>query len=154
MERIAKGLCGLEATWRAVVEQLASASDLVIGGRSMGGRIASMVADSLGVRGLVCLGYPFHPAGSPETLRVSHLKNLKTPTLILQGTRDSLGSQEEISGYTLSGAIRIVYLPDGDHGFKPRKSSGLSHEENLETAVKAAADFCRGLLVGTGTVAR
>ncbi len=135
----------LEATWAAVVEQLGEPSGLVIGGRSMGGRIASMVADRSGVRGLVCMGYPFHPAGSPQALRVSHLEKLKTPTLIIQGTRDSLGNQEEIAGYSLSPSIRLVYLVDGDHSFKPRKSSGRSYEENFQQALTETVTFCRSL---------
>ena len=135
----------LESTWLRVVEQLGGPSQLVIGGKSMGGRIASMVADRAGVKGLVCLGYPFHPTGRPGTLRVTHLKDLKTPSLFLQGERDSLGSREEVGGYTLSPAIRIIYLPDGDHSFKPRKASGRSHEENMAQAVKEMVSFYAGL---------
>lgn len=135
----------LEDTWLGVVEQLGDPSSLVIGGKSMGGRIASMVADRAGVKGLVCLGYPFHPAGRPKTLRVAHLKELKTPTLILQGDRDTLGSREDIAAYTLSAAIRVVFLADGDHSFKPRKSSGRSYQEHLAQAVKEITDFCRSL---------
>ncbi len=104
-----------------------------------------MIADTTAVKGLVCLGYPFHPAGRPQTLRVSHLKELSTPTLILQGDRDSLGSREEIAGYALSSAIRIVFLPDGDHSFKPRKSSGRTYEENMAVAAREMAAFCAGL---------
>ncbi len=135
----------LESTWLRVVEQLGDPSKLVIGGKSMGGRIASMVCDRAGVKGLVCLGYPFHPAGRPTALRVTHLENLKTPALFLQGERDSLGSREEIGGYRLSSGIRIVFLPDGDHSFKPRKASGHSYDENMAQAVKEIAGFCRGL---------
>jgi predicted alpha/beta-hydrolase family hydrolase len=135
----------LERTWLEVIAQLGEPSGLVIGGKSMGGRIASMVADRAGVRGLVCLGYPFHPVGRPTVLRVAHLAELKTPTLILQGERDSFGSREEIAGYTLSPAIRLVYLPDGDHSFKPRKSSGRSHEQNMAQAVREIAAFSEGL---------
>jgi len=135
----------LEATWLQVVEQLGGPSALVIGGKSMGGRIASMVADRAGVRGLVCLGYPFHPAGAPGTLRVAHLKELRTPTLILQGERDTLGSREDVSGYELSRSIRIHYLVDGDHSFKPRKASGTTYARNMAEAVARAAEFCRGL---------
>ncbi|HVP18118.1 MAG TPA: alpha/beta fold hydrolase [Spirochaetia bacterium] len=135
----------LEATWRRVVEQLGDPSKLVIGGKSMGGRIASMVCDRAGVKGLVCLGYPFHPTGRPETLRVSQLAELKTPALFLQGERDSLGSREDISGYTLSPAIRIVFLPDGDHSLKPRKASGHTYEENMAQAVREIAAFCAAL---------
>jgi hypothetical protein len=135
----------LEETWFQVIEQVGSARDLVIGGKSMGGRIASMVAESAGVRGLVCLGYPFHPTGRPDTLRVAHLETLKTRTLILQGTRDTLGSREDIAGYTLSPSIELRYLEDGDHSFKPRKSSGRTYEQNFEEAVQAITKFCRSL---------
>jgi hypothetical protein len=136
----------LQSYWEDVVDQIGFPSHLVIGGKSMGGRIASMVADRLGVKGLVCLGYPFHPAGRPTTLRVAHLKELKTPALILQGTRDTLGTREEIAGYTLSRAIRVAYLEDGDHSFKPRKSSGLRYDQNMNEAVREIAEFCRSLI--------
>lgn len=132
----------LEETWFRVIEQVGKPAELFIGGKSMGGRIASMVADRAGVMGLICLGYPFHPAGRPTTLRVAHLADLRTPTLILQGDRDTLGNAEEISGYKLSRAIRVLYLPDGDHSFKPRKSSGHTASENMAAAVHEVAAFC------------
>ena len=135
----------LQSCWADVVDQIGWPANLVIGGKSMGGRIASMVADRLGVKGLVCLGYPFHPAGRPAVLRVAHLKELKTPTLILQGTRDNLGTRDEIAGYTLSGAIRVAYLEDGDHSFKPRKSSGRTYDQNRGEAVREITQFCRSL---------
>src|SRR5262249_18414712 len=91
----------LRETWLKVIEKLGS-KGLVIGGKSMGGRIASLVADEAGVAGLVCLGYPFHPVGKADRLRVEHLQKLKTPTLIVQGERDSFGGREEVAGYTLS----------------------------------------------------
>ena len=111
----------------------------------MGGRIASMVADDLGVRGLVCLGYPFHPPGRPEKLRTAHLEGLQTPTLIVQGERDSFGKPDEVRMYPLSKTIRVVWVPDGDHSLKPRKRSGHTEEENLETAADAIAGFVKGL---------
>jgi predicted alpha/beta-hydrolase family hydrolase len=135
----------LEETWMSVIKQVGGAEELVIGGKSMGGRIASMVADKAGVKGLVCLGYPFHPAGRPGSLRVAHLEKLKTSSLIVQGTRDTLGSREDIAGYVLSGSIRIVYLEDGDHSFKPRKASGRTYEGNFAQAVEAISEFCRTL---------
>jgi hypothetical protein len=135
----------LEQAWLQVIGELGDPSRLVIGGKSMGGRIASMVADRAGVKGLVCLGYPFHPTGRPGILRVAHLEKLATPALILQGERDAFGSREEIAAYTLSPAIRLAFLPDGDHSFKPRKGSGRSAEENLAQAVREIASFCAGL---------
>ena len=117
---------------------------LLIGGKSMGGRVASMVADALfdarRIAGLVCLGYPFHPPGKPETLRTAHLAELKTAALILQGTRDEFGSPEEIATYALSPEITVQFLEDGDHDLKPRKSiSGFSTADHLKT-IAASVD--------------
>jgi predicted alpha/beta-hydrolase family hydrolase len=124
----------LRGTWIKVVDVL-GAKNLVIGGKSMGGRIASLIADDAGVAGLICLGYPFHPVGKPEQLRVEHLRGIKTPTLVLQGERDPFGSHEEVSKYKLSRAIQIRWIEDGDHGFKPRKSSGTTERQNWEAAL-------------------
>ncbi|TPK93004.1 alpha/beta fold hydrolase [Mesorhizobium sp. B2-4-12] len=114
------------------------AGPLIIGGKSMGGRVASMVADETlakgEIAGLVCLGYPFHPPGKPEQLRTRHLTGLKTPTLIFQGTRDEFGTKDEVAGYGLSDSIKVIWLEDGDHDLKPRKSvSGFSTADHLKT---------------------
>lgn len=122
---------------------------LAIGGKSMGGRVASMVADELRVDGLVCLGYPFHPPGRPSTLRTEHLQGLRTPALIVQGTRDALGTREEVAGFDLSSAIAISWAEDGDHDLKPRRASGRTHDENLTAATQRVADFVRGLAPAT-----
>jgi len=135
----------LENSFRSVVERLGPARRLVIGGKSLGGRMASTIADDVGARGLVCLGYPFHPPGKPDRLRTAHLAGLTTPTLFVQGTRDALGNREEIGGYELSPAIRVAFLEDGDHSFKPRVRSGRSLEQNLDEAVEAVAAFVRSL---------
>jgi uncharacterized protein len=119
--------------------------NLVIGGKSMGGRIASMIADEAGVAGLVCLGYPFHPPGKPEKLRTDHLEDLKTPTLVLQGERDSFGRRDEVEGYKLSKAIEVRFLPDGDHDLKPRKKSGRTREEIWSDAVARIVRFVAAL---------
>ncbi|MGO9062460.1 MAG: alpha/beta family hydrolase [Candidatus Binataceae bacterium] len=131
----------LRAGWQEVIEELGGAQGLVIGGKSMGGRIASMIADEAGVLGLVCLGYPFHPPGQPQRLRVEHLRNLRTPALIVQGTRDSLGSREEASAYELSPRVRIEWIEEGDHSFKPPKRSGRTLEQNLTEAVALVSSF-------------
>ena len=135
----------LEATWLAVVDALGGGAGLVIGGKSMGGRIASHVADRAGVRGLVCMGYPFHPPGQPLKLRTAHLAELRTPTLILQGTRDDFGRPEDVTGYTLSPAIGVHWIEGGDHSFKPRKDSGRTERQNVEEAIAACADFALSL---------
>jgi predicted alpha/beta-hydrolase family hydrolase len=128
----------LNPQYIAAVDALGSQGELVIGGKSMGGRVASMVADTLlesgRIRGLLCLGYPFHPPGKPEQLRTGHLVGLKTPTLIVQGTRDEFGSREEVVSYHLSPLIDILWLEDGDHDLKPRKRiSGFSAADHLVT---------------------
>ncbi|HYU30555.1 MAG TPA: alpha/beta family hydrolase [Thermoanaerobaculia bacterium] len=132
-------------TWRTAVAELGGGPSLVIGGRSMGGRMASRIADEVGARGLVCLGYPFHPPGKLEQTRTAHLEHLRTPTLVVQGTRDPFGTPDEVAGYRLSPAIRIVWLEDGDHSFKPRVSSGRTERQNLQEAVDAVAGFVRSL---------
>jgi uncharacterized protein len=133
----------LRATWLQIIEKLEKlkAKKLMIGGKSMGGRIASMVADEVEVDGLLCLGYPFHPVGKPDKLRVEHLAKIKTPTLIVQGERDPFGGKEEVAGYELSRKIRIAWMQDGDHDFKPRKASGRTQEQNWEAAIEEIVAF-------------
>ncbi|MFL6258263.1 MAG: alpha/beta family hydrolase [Thermoanaerobaculia bacterium] len=137
----------LRAAWKEAIDALGGGERLVIGGKSLGGRMASLVADETGARGLVCLGYPFHPPDKPERPRTAHLRELRTPTLIVQGTRDPFGTPEDVAGYELSPAIRVVWLEDGDHSFKPRASSGFKEKQHLESAVAAVVGFVRGLTV-------
>lgn len=134
----------LQAAFREAV-QAAGPGPLVLGGKSMGGRMASLVADGLGAAGLICLGYPFHPPGKPEKLRTAHLEALKTPALILQGERDPFGTAEEVPGYRLSPSIDVVWVRDGNHDLKPRKASGWSQDEALAFAVGRIDTFLRGL---------
>jgi predicted alpha/beta-hydrolase family hydrolase len=89
----------------------------------------------------VNLGYPFHPPGRPDRLRTAHLANLRTPALIVQGTRDPFGTPDEVSGYALARSIRICWIEDGDHSFKPRARSGRTERQNLEAAVAAVLAF-------------
>ena len=128
-------------SWREAVAQLGGGSAVSIGGKSLGGRMASMVADEQNVRALVCFGYPFHPPGRPERMRTQHLMTLKTRALIIQGTRDPFGGRDEIATYGLPKSIRVEWLEDGDHSFKPRVSSGLSLDDNLQRAVDLASKF-------------
>jgi len=116
---------------------------LVLAGKSMGGRMATMLADELEVAGVVALGYPFHPPGRPGQLRTAHLEELRTPCLILQGERDPFGTRDQVGQYRLSASVTVQWLPDGDHSLKPRKSSGHSSAQHLKTAISAAAEFAR-----------
>lgn len=115
--------------------------EIYIGGKSMGGRMASMIADQEGVAGLICLGYPFYAPGKQYKPRIDHLENLNTRSLILQGERDSMGSKEIVEKYSLSTKISISWLPDGDHGLKPRKKSGFTEEGNFNLASNLISNF-------------
>ena len=118
---------------------------LFIGGKSMGGRVASMIAEELlgagRISGLVCLGYPFHPPGKPEQLRTQHLADLATPCLIVQGDRDPFGSREEVERLSLSPQIRLHWASDGDHDLGPRGGKGFTRRGNLQAAADAIEAF-------------
>lgn len=136
--------------YRAAIGALQAKGKLIIGGKSMGGRVASMIADeqlAVGrIAGLFCLGYPFHPPGKPESLRTAHLETLATPALICQGTRDIFGSRQEVAAYALSKAIEIRWFEDGDHDLKPRKAvSGFSHADHMKSMAEAVAGWSRRL---------
>ena len=141
----AEKLTGNYAAAIAAVRTEQAGDKLFIGGKSLGGRVASLIADeeyAAGrIEGLVCLGYPFHPPKKPEKLRTAHLARLDCPALIIQGTRDPLGSRAEVSGYDLDERIGIVWLEDGDHDLKPRKRSGETFEGHLNAAADAIQGF-------------
>ncbi len=130
-------------TWRQIINDISRShkSSLVIGGKSMGGRMASMIADECEVDGLVCLGYPFYAPGKLDKPRIDHLGNLKTHSLILQGERDPMGSKEVVDSYALSPAIAINWFADGNHDLKPRKASGITHQKHLQSAATAISRF-------------
>ncbi len=114
---------------------------LVVGGKSMGGRMASLICDDVNVLGLACLGFPFHPPKKPEKFRGEHLATIKTPTLILQGDRDTFGNKEAVSRFDLSSAVSVEYLADGDHSFHPRKSSGYTDQQHLISIIDSLSTF-------------
>ena len=126
-------------TFRSVAENVRR--PIVLAGKSMGGRIASMLADELQAEALVCLGYPFHPVGKPDRLRIDHLQTIQTPTLICQGDRDPFGNRQQVDAYDLSSTINVHWVPDGDHSFVPRKSSGRDTAQNWAEAVDAIVGF-------------
>lgn len=134
-----------EAAITAARAELAPRQTLAIGGKSLGGRVASLVADAAFARrdivGLVCLGYPFHPPGKPEQLRTAHLEQLACPALIVQGERDPFGTQSDVAGYALSNTIELSWAPDGDHDLGPRGASGFTRKGNLAAAADAVAAF-------------
>lgn len=125
-------------TWRAVATGWPGAA---IGGKSMGGRIASMVADEVGAAALVCFGYPFHAPGRPEKPRIAHLKTLATPALIVQGTNDPFGRRDEVSEYELAEGIRFAWIEGGNHDLE-RKGAGP--EQAWLDGLDRVAEFLRG----------
>jgi len=138
--------------YRAAVAGVPSGAPLLIGGKSMGGRVASLVADELyaegAIAGLVCLGYPFHPPNRPGQLRTAHLEGSACPALIVQGERDPFGPRQEVEAMKLSSAIRFHWAGDGDHDFGPRGGSGFTRKGNLAAAADAVAAFAKMLVGG------
>lgn len=131
----------LQQRFTRVVEALVPWRALAVGGKSMGGRVATMLADGLGARACVVFGYPFHPPRQPQQLRTAHLQTLRTPCLIAQGERDPFGTRPEVDGYALSSAIELHWAPDGDHSLVPRVKSGHTKAGNFAAAMAAAIGF-------------
>jgi uncharacterized protein len=147
----------LELCYRRVIEATLVAKELktnrlVIGGKSMGGRIASQVAAELAeagdplaqkIDGLVFLGYPLHPPGNPAKLRTEHLKNISSRMLFLQGTRDSLGTPDEIRPFIKKLDAKIHVIEGGDHSFKTPKKFGLTQQQVHDAAMDAILSWCK-----------
>lgn len=124
-----------------ISEHADSSVPLFLAGKSMGGRMATMLAENESVSAVFVFGYPFHPPGKPENLRVEHLKEVSTPVHIFQGSRDAMGNSDEVKTYDLSENVQVHWLEDGNHDLKPRKSSGLTQEEHLSTAVRLIGEW-------------
>lgn len=123
-----------------------------IGGKSMGGRAASMLAAQPDapdrIAGVVCLGYPFHPPGKPDKMRTAHLPDIDCPVLIVQGERDSFGTRDEVAGWEIPAQISFHWAPHGNHDLAPPKRSGLSDEDNWSEAARAIARFINAHAAG------
>lgn len=124
-----------------------NALPVFIGGKSLGGRVASMMAQQCfedgKIAGLVCLGYPFHPPGKPDKLRTAHFARYNCPTLICQGENDPFGKRTEIEGYDLPAGFQFHWAPFGNHDMTPPKRSGLTGPDNWTAAAAAVADFMK-----------
>ena len=134
-------------------EQVALEADspaLVLAGKSLGGRVATLLLEETAAAGTVraglCFGYPFHPPGRPESLRTAHLETLSVPTLFMQGERDPFGRRAEVEGYALAPTIRLAWIPGGDHSLRPPRSAGLGEEAALALAVERADGFLREIV--------
>ncbi len=134
----------LISEFMAVLESI-DAPEIYIGGKSLGGRVASMMAQECYTKGLakglVCLGYPFHPPGKPDSLRTAHFADFTCPTLICQGERDPFGKREEVETYKLPKSMAFHWAPSGNHDMTPLKRSGLTSQDNWQAAAKAVAKF-------------
>lgn len=141
----------LLASWRQMIDRgidegaAGTAPEIYIGGKSMGGRMASLLADEMflqkKVKGLICLGYPFYAPGKQDKPRTEHLENLACRTLILQGERDAMGNRDTVTGYGLSSQITIQWAPDGNHDLSPRKRSEYTEQGNWDQAVQNIVTF-------------
>jgi predicted alpha/beta-hydrolase family hydrolase len=143
----------LLACCEEVVKQLSKPCVLI--GKSMGGRMASMLASTFEqeiavnahIKGVCALGYPFHPQGKPEKLRIDHLSDLAIPMSIVQGERDALGNRKEVEQLfveqKLPASLSMLWLEDGDHDLKPRKKSGFTHQQHIDEAVEYTASFIK-----------
>src|SRR5690554_3431635 len=130
----------LQEHWRGVYRQVREQVDgpIVLAGKSMGGRVASMLADELQARALICFGYPFYPARKPERPRIEHLQGLQTATLIIQGERDALGDRATVDTYALSSVIEFEWLAMADHDLKPLQRSGFTQAQYMQRAAVRA----------------
>jgi hypothetical protein len=137
----------LEQHWRDVLASARSefgGLPLVIGGKSMGGRIASHVAaDGVdGVTALVFLGYPLHPPGKPQQRRDAHLPRIGQPMLFLQGSRDAFGTAAEIAALIPSLPRAALHeVAGGDHSFKVSGRSGVTQDQVIEGIMDAVAEW-------------
>ncbi|MCR9073388.1 MAG: alpha/beta fold hydrolase [Alphaproteobacteria bacterium] len=131
--------------WRRTIDRFGGPGAVAIGGKSMGGRMASLIAAQSTVRGCLCLGYPFHPPGKPDTLRIDHLPDLRCPTLIVQGTRDPFGTRDDVAAMDLPNTLSVAWIEDGNHDLAPRKASGWSVDAALDRTAEIADSFLRSL---------
>lgn len=134
----------------AVRAEVDSHLPLLVGGKSMGGRMASILAaERPGIDGVIGFGYPFHPPGKPERVRTDHFPDIRCPFLVVQGTRDPFGKREEFEGGVLAaGNARIHWLEGGNHDFQPLAKQQSSQKALIEEAAQAARQFVDGILAG------
>ena len=149
----------LESCWRAVIQTVrsritSSADELALGGKSMGGRIASQVAagDAGDLAGLVLLGYPLHPPGRPDRLRAAHLRDVKAPMLFVQGSRDAFGMPAELQAIIsqLEPAADLFVIEGGDHSFKVPKSAGVKQQDVYRAIQDLIETWLRMILASRG----
>jgi len=116
----------------------------ILGGFSLGARIAARLSPEIAPRGLLCFAYPFHVSKDPSRRHgLDALSRVRCPTCIIQGTRDNHGTEAEVRGYRLPASLELVWLRDGNHRFRPRERSGLTQGDHVTAASAAAISFIR-----------
>ncbi|WP_411358583.1 alpha/beta family hydrolase [Pseudidiomarina salilacus] len=131
----------LEHSMLTVAQQFDDAKPTFLMGKSMGARVAFRVADEVQARGAIALGFPFHPVGKPQQLRVDDLRNQRKQNLIIQGSRDAFGKPAEVATYALPKNLELHWLEHGDHSFEPTKRSGIERRDLWQAAIDRVSDF-------------
>ena len=126
----------LEA-YRKIIDSYEDDVPLFLMGKSMGGRVATLLLEETRAKAAFVVGYPFHPIGNNQNLRIDHLAAIVKPLSIFQGTRDKLGNLDEVQTYHLPSNVKLHWFEDGDHDLKPRKVSGHTQEEYLDTVARS-----------------
>lgn len=124
-------------------QQVGDQLPIFIGGKSMGGRVAShlLTQTDIKVAGGIALGYPFHPPGKQDKLRIAHFPDLCKPLLIAQGERDTFGKRAFVEALPLPSTVQVTWVSAGDHSFKATKASGIQWHDNIKAAAIAAKEF-------------
>jgi len=146
----------LAAATRAAAAELAERAGvdparLVLGGRSMGGRVCSLVAADpeapVPTLGLLLLGYPLHPAGKPDRRRDDHFGSLTMPVCFISGTRDALAPQAALtqSIHKVPGPVTLHWLESADHGYRPLKASGRTSDDVIAEVVETSVTWVQAL---------
>tara|TARA_B110000503_G_scaffold93810_1_gene141452 strand:+ start:3061 stop:3717 length:657 start_codon:yes stop_codon:yes gene_type:complete len=139
----------LQLEFIALLESLALSGPLIIGGKSLGGRVASLIVEQTHALGWFALGYPFHPQRKPETLRVAHLLTSQKPGIVFQGARDALGSYDEVLSYQMPKHINVHWFDHLDHSLKPFKDAKLSQIQAIEHSVLELEKWAKHTLIST-----
>jgi predicted alpha/beta-hydrolase family hydrolase len=121
--------------YKNVIDSFSDRVPLFLAGKSMGGRVASMLLDQSDAQGCFVFGYPFHPVGKALTTRTNHLRALEKTLYIFQGERDPMGNRTEVNDYVLPSTVEISWLEDGNHDLKPRKISGFTQSDHIDSAL-------------------
>lgn len=138
----------LIAYYSEVLQQTDPVLPLFIGGKSMGGRMASLLACEQNVKGVIAFGYPFHPPGKHDKLRTAHFSQLRAPLFVIQGERDTFGNREFVSALTLPDTVHLDWISHGDHSLVPTKRSGLTSDQNWQHAASIAVAHINEVLNG------